>query len=395
MALARILRSPAAVAAAGMLVLAVAMGIGRFAFTPLLPLMNQEGRLSIAGGGWLAAANYAGYLAGALLAARLRVRPQVLAVGGLALIAASTAAMALPGMALWMALRFLAGVCSAGVFVAASVWCLGALARGGRTDLAGWMFSGVGAGIAVSGLYVLAAGTEGMTSGMLWLRLGAWAALLAALACGVLSASEPPDAPRPAAAGSRRLRAPPGTAGMILSYGIMGFGYILPATFLPVLARSVVQDPRIFGLAWPVFGATSFVAMLVSQGWIGRWGRLRVWAWSQGALAVGVAMPGLWLAPATILVSALLVGSATMVITLAGIQEIRERVAENPGAWVGYMTAAFAVGQIAGPLFSSLMMAGLPHPESALAICFLVAAGALAASTVWLLRLAAAQRPGT
>ena len=44
----------------------------------------------------------------------------------------------------------------------------------------------------------------------------------------------------------------------------MGFGYILPATFLPVLARSVVDDPRVFGLAWPVFGATAALSTLLA-----------------------------------------------------------------------------------------------------------------------------------
>src|SRR4051812_8488166 len=60
--------SPLAVAAAGHAALAVGMGIGRFAFTPVLPLMQAEGLLDLAAGGWLAAANYAGYLAGALSA---------------------------------------------------------------------------------------------------------------------------------------------------------------------------------------------------------------------------------------------------------------------------------------------------------------------------------------
>ena len=43
-----------------MLGLAAAMGIGRFAFTPLMPLMQAHSGLSLAQGGWLAAANYAG-----------------------------------------------------------------------------------------------------------------------------------------------------------------------------------------------------------------------------------------------------------------------------------------------------------------------------------------------
>ena len=106
-------RNALRVGLAGALSFAVAMGIGRFAFTPLLPLMVRAGDLDVALGGWLAAANYAGYLLGALTAARLRVSPQGLAFGALCAIAAGTAAMGVWHLGwLWLALRFGAGVWS-------------------------------------------------------------------------------------------------------------------------------------------------------------------------------------------------------------------------------------------------------------------------------------------
>src|SRR4051812_22153225 len=146
----------------GLLSLATAMGIGRFAFTPLLPLMARDGQLDLAWGGWLAAANYAGYLAGALTAARLPWRPAALTGVGLLATAVCTAAMAWPSLPLWLALRFLAGAASAWVFVATSLWCLGALATAGRAAHAGWVYAGVGAGIALTGLYCLGAGAAGL-----------------------------------------------------------------------------------------------------------------------------------------------------------------------------------------------------------------------------------------
>src|SRR5690606_15331911 len=119
---------PAAVAVFGLLGLAAAIGIGRFAFTPRLPLMQAEG-LSLAAGAWLASANYLGYFAGALAAT---IAPPALhrAIrGGLAAVAASTVAMALAGgFAPWMVLRFVAGVASAYVMVGISAWSLGMLA---------------------------------------------------------------------------------------------------------------------------------------------------------------------------------------------------------------------------------------------------------------------------
>ncbi|MEO5670306.1 MAG: YbfB/YjiJ family MFS transporter, partial [Ramlibacter sp.] len=165
--------SPLAVCIAGALSLAVAMGIGRFAFTPMLPLMVQEGQIGIATAGWVAAANYVGYLLGALSASRVPLPASRLALLALALTAVLTAAMALPGPPwLWMALRLVAGVCSAWAFVSTSVWCLGALARLGRPAWGNVVYCGVGAGIAAAGLYCLVGGALSAPAGSLWLQLG-------------------------------------------------------------------------------------------------------------------------------------------------------------------------------------------------------------------------------
>jgi len=60
------------VCSAAMISLAIAMGVGRFAFTPMFPLMVRDGLLNNENGTLLAASNYLGYLLGAMLAAGLR-----------------------------------------------------------------------------------------------------------------------------------------------------------------------------------------------------------------------------------------------------------------------------------------------------------------------------------
>src|SRR6478752_9322337 len=103
-----------AVCSAGLLSLAIAMGIGRFAFTPMLPLMIRAGSADVAAGGWLAAANYAGYLLGAITTARIPLTPQRIGLMSLLAIVVSTAAMGWTGsVAIWLVLRFVAGVASA------------------------------------------------------------------------------------------------------------------------------------------------------------------------------------------------------------------------------------------------------------------------------------------
>src|SRR5574338_1195950 len=104
--------SATAVAVAGLVALAVAMGIGRFAFTPIMPMMEADAGLSLRAAGWLAAANYLGYFIGALCAARLSLAQAVR--GGLLLIAIVTFAMgATDVLALQLVLRLAAGVASA------------------------------------------------------------------------------------------------------------------------------------------------------------------------------------------------------------------------------------------------------------------------------------------
>src|SRR5690242_2536456 len=136
------------VALSGLLILAVAMGIGRFAFTPLLPMMEKDAGVSIVLGGWLAAANYAGYLLGAVSAIRLRFSPVLIIIFSLAAIALFTAGMGYTNQpTLWLLFRGLAGVASAWALVFVSSWKLQRLAAAQAPHLNGVVFGGVGAGI--------------------------------------------------------------------------------------------------------------------------------------------------------------------------------------------------------------------------------------------------------
>lgn len=372
----------------GVLSLAVAMGIGRFAFTPMLPLMVQAGQLDVGAGGWLAAANYAGYLVGALTAARTGWAAKRLATVALLSTAVLTAAMAFSGpLAWWALLRFLAGAASAWAFVGTSLWCLSALAARGATAWSSAFYSGVGGGVALAGLYCLAGGALGWSAPGLWLQLGALALAMSVPVFVVLAKIVPPAVAAPAGPAAK----PASQRGLVICYAILGFGYILPATFLPVMARSLVQDPRLFGLAWPVFGITAAVSTMVAARVLQRYSRVQVWAVSHGLMAIGVLLPSLWLDAFTVALSALLVGGTFMVVTLAGIQEIRARTPGNATAAVGRMTAAFALGQIAGPVASSLLLQ--VSPTHGLTLALQAGAATLAASALWLWREATRKIP--
>jgi hypothetical protein len=379
--------SAVAVCVAGMLSLAVAMGIGRFAFTPMLPYMIRDAQLDLSAGGWLASANYGGYLLGALTASRIPLGAARLGVVSLLLTALLTAAMAWPGPALlWLLLRLLAGVCSAWAFVATSVWCLGALAALGKPAWGAGVYAGVGLGMAVTGLYCWVAGVAAAPATLVWLQLGALALGLTLPVVGVLRLMALRAAPVNARAGAAAGTQSGGTRGLIICYGLMGFGYILPATFLPAMARSVVDEPGLFALAWPVFGLTAALSTLAAAWWLRRATRVQVWSGAQFLMGVGVLLPSLRLNGWTIALSALLVGGTFMVVTMAGVQEIHARGGDDPRAQVARMTIAFASGQIAGPLVSTLLLRLSPFGASGLDLALQAGAAVLLGSAAWLWR---------
>ncbi|KAA3626588.1 MAG: YbfB/YjiJ family MFS transporter, partial [Proteobacteria bacterium] len=159
----------------GLSALAVAMGVGRFLYTPLLPMMEAGLGLSKSQAGLLASSNFLGYLVGALLAASPLVPGSRRAwmLGGLALSAATTAAMGVAdGMTTFLALRFAGGVASAFVLVFCSALVVHRLASNGCAAYTPLHFAGVGTGIALSAVLVsllamVAVGWRGM-----WLASG-------------------------------------------------------------------------------------------------------------------------------------------------------------------------------------------------------------------------------
>jgi 4-carboxymuconolactone decarboxylase len=134
------------------------------------------------------------------------------------------------------------------------------------------------------------------------------------------------------------------------------------------------------------------VSTVVAARYFGRATRLRLWASGHLLMAVGVVLPSLWLSPATIAIAALLVGGTFMVITMAGLQEARGRAPGNPTMILARMTAAFATGQLAGPLAAaSLDLLPIGH-LAALGYALQLAAFGLAASAVVLWRLSKSPR---
>lgn len=405
-----------AVAAAGLVSLAVAMGIGRFAFTPLLPMMLHERLLDLPAAGWLASANYLGYLAGAVgctvqpwVATRLRRDtavdgPRWVRIG-LVATALLTLGMALPLPAAWPLLRFAAGVASAVVFVYTSGWCLARLASRGRAELGGVIYAGPGLGIVASGLAAGGMVATGHSAAWGWTVFGALAALLTAAVWRVFVPGEgtgPAAAPRPGdarlAVAADAAEGAPGAAAarefrwLVGGYGLAGFGYIITATFLPVIARQALPGSPWIDLFWPAFGASVCVGALLSSRLPARGdGRLRLAA-AYAMQAAGVGASLAWPSLAGFVLGSVLLGLPFTAITYFAMLEVRRlRPAAAVASGMGLATAVYGIGQILGPMLVAELVRRSPDAARGFHTALLTAASALLAGMLLFLLLARAR----
>ena len=349
--------SPLVIATAGFTALGIAMGIGRFAFTPILPMMQQETAVSVGQGAWLASANYLGYLLGSLSALTLRGRAATAMRAGFVAIGLATLSMGLTqSFAAWLVLRALAGVGSAWVLVFVSAWVLGELNRADRSTLRGVVFAGVGSGIAVAGVFSVALMQWGAGSSEAWLGLGVIALGGTAAVWRTLRADHDGSGTQSRRGPGPCYRWDSDSVRLVLCYGAFGFGYIIPATFVPAMARELVKDPLVFGWSWPAFGTAAALSTLVAAAGSRFVGNRRLWALSHLVMALGVAAPVVWPSMSGVLIAAYLVGGTFMVNTMGGMQEAQIVGGPHATSLTAVMTAAFATGQIAGPLLVACTM---------------------------------------
>ncbi|MCA8094671.1 YbfB/YjiJ family MFS transporter [Burkholderia anthina] len=368
-------------ALACMIGLAVALGVGRFAFTPLLPLMLADGSIGLKAGSWLASANYAGYFVGAVSCAALKIAPARMVRVGLAATVLLTAAMGVGHLLpVWLVVRFVAGVVSAWTFVFVSQWGLRRLAELHAPEWSGVIYAGPGVGIVLTGL--IGSALAGHRAAPGWLGFAALSAVLSVAIWRIFgdapaAAGQPAAAVRHAAAAAapadpRRHRAD--AAWLVVLYGMPGFGYIITATFLPVIARAALPAgspwPDLF---WPMFGAALIVGAIAAARLPGHWDNRLLLAAGCATQALGIAAGIVWPNAAGFSVGSALLGLPFTAITLFAMREARRLHDERAAGLMGYATASYGVGQILGPLVAAPLTAHFGSFSPAL----WVAAGAL------------------
>lgn len=340
------------IALCGFVVLVVAMGIGRFAFTPQVPLMIAAGQLTLTSAGLVAATNYLGYLVGAWDAMRAhRFVEGRLYLGVAGAVAITLLSAVADNAVVHGILRFIIGCMSGWSMVLIAAWTNERLAHYGKPGLSAAVFAGPGAGIALSGLLAVYIQARALSAGAAWQIYGVLALILIVVVARYLPRKgqlhRPDTVPEPLVLTSNLRR-------LVWSYSLAGFGYIIPATFLSQMAALRFPGSVFAQFVWPVFGAAAVagIALSIAMRHVSTTHRrLAFVLWLQG-LGVFAA----WLMPGIsgLITGALLVGGGFLCAVQLSLHCGRELAPNHTRYMAGLLTTGYALGQLVGPVTSAV-----------------------------------------
>lgn len=352
----------------GIFSLMIAMGIGRFAYTPILPLMQNVLAFTDAVAGYLASSNYAGYFVGAILAGVLPLKKHrtFYLRGSLVVSIITTCMMGLShSYILMLIIRFNSGVASAFIFVLASSIVLDKLAIAGKTNWAGYFYSGVGFGIFFSALFIPSFNDLFMWEGV-WVGLAIISGILTIFVWFWLK-----DSPNSNVKKDEQIvpiQVPPlkWLPWLIIAYGLEGLGYIVTGTFIV----SIAEKNSIFSvepaIVWMVVGLGAIPSCIIWSTLAKKWGVVKSLVFSMILQSIGIGLPAFWLSQSSLVISALLFGATFMGITTLATTLARQMSPSNSSRIIGYLTAIYAAGQMVGPTIAGILLSYTQSFNSAL-----------------------------
>lgn len=359
---------------AGVCALVLTLGIARFAYTPMLPIMATKAGLSPLAGGWLASANYAGYMAGTILASSIGDlgKKYSLYRFGLVTAVASTAAMGLTeDVVTWAVLRFIAGLSSIAGMLLASGLILNWLIRTGKKPELGLHFTGIGLGVVVSGLAVQVT-ADAMTWDEQWLFLGLMGALLLIPAWRWL--------PRPSNSTQiveilEAAHRSPSRLWLVwaaLSYFCAGFGFAIGATFIVAILETLPILSGHGGWVWVGVGFAAIPSGFIWDRLAKRWGATRALQLAYLLHAFAFAFPVMSANAAGNLLGAVLFGGTFAGIVSLTLSVVGRQFPANPGKAMARMTLSYGTAQIIAPAAAGYVAATTGSYMNALVVTVLV-----------------------
>lgn len=342
---------------AGILGILVGIGLGRFAFTPLLPELIEAGWFESGPAAYLSATNLVGYLLGAILARTLSryLSPGRLLLGMMSLVSVSFFACAGAWPFAWFFIwRFLAGFGGAVLLVTGPAYAMQTTAPGQRGLVGGIIFAGVGLGIMISGTLIPFSLEYGLSAS--WMGLGGLATILTLVAWWISPVTTAIKKPvsegliKASAGESERLERR--VIVLFIVYSLTALGLVPHMVFLvDYVARDLAFGIGAGSLQWVWFGIGATVGPLLAGRLGDKFGFRRI-------LLAGTALEA-FAVVATIFDDSLLLLTATSIVvgayvpggTTLVLGRLQELVQSDLGLrlhlW-GIGTTAFSIGQAAG-----------------------------------------------
>ena len=348
------------------LTLVVVMGIGRFYYTPLLPLMQREFGIDTATAGLIGSVNFAGYVVGSIGAAfvpRGALRRWVFRAAVIVSVATTLAMGLTDSVAPWLVLRTLAGVASAFGMILAASFAAEALVAVDEPGLIGWLFGGVGAGIAVSGIFVNFAHAF-LGASALWVAAGI--GCLATLPVILAEVGDRRLEPRQhRIARRRRVPRPLPFLPLLVGYSLEGLGFSVFSVFIVAIVKSRPGLDHFGDWVWVFAGLAGLPSCLF-------------WAWAAERIgfskalliaflvqAAGLMLPALSDSGPLALVAAVLFGGTFLGIVALTLPLGRHGVG---GRGFAVLTVGYGIGQVSGPLAAGYLVTGPEDWSTALAV---------------------------
>lgn len=362
------------------------VGIGRFAYVAILPLLVQQQWFSRQQAGWLGAANLTGYFAGIFVAALLArtLAPGQMVRLAMLLVAVSFFACGWQGGGIhwFLAWRTVAGACGAILMVQAPVLILPATSVARRGRVGGIIFSGVGLGIVAAATVVPLLIAQGLAA--TWLTLGALCSLMTAATWGFWNQAGAPPHPSLSSGGwgaaAASLRLPLPVALLFLAYALNAIGYLPHTLFWADYIHGELHRPLLqAGFFWACFGAGAACGPYLTGVVADRIGLAPTLLGGFTLKALGVALPLVAQGDAALLLSSLLVGFFSPGIVGAASAYALEigGAAHHRRNWT-VMNVGFSLAQAGGASVMVALMAG----RASYALLFAISAFALLLSSV-------------
>jgi predicted MFS family arabinose efflux permease len=250
-----------------------------------------------------------------------------------------------------MLCRFAAGVAAALLMVHGVAWCMARLRTKRRAGLESLLFSGPGIGIAVTGILVATIPGAPMSAARWWLAFGALTACIAVPLWRPLAASE--AAPTKAAAAGTTQRGTPWS--LVFIYALLGFSYIIPATFLPLIADTQLHMPALREWFWPLYGVAAVLTTWLAGALPSPRSNYAGLAFCLLSQLLGIVLCLYRPQLDSLLLGTVLLGAMSMPSVMFTMREANRVAGYHPTRLIGALTVAFGIGQIAGPMVAATL----------------------------------------